>query len=458
MSWLYRYEAKSIQAYVMGTNRLGEIAGGSSLIADLPWLMRAQLCGQGREVQTAAGSATLLFESDRALQDFASEWPLRVAQHAPDLHLIQAWTRSGPGALEDLLSQKLPAARQRLRAQPFEPGIWVRRAARTGKPAVGRSRSRSGGEIDRGTASREDLGRKDARDRLEDMLLPERPGARFVSNHDDFGTDEDQNVAVVHIDGNAIGAHARGLDADAFQAFSERLSNATLAAARASLMNVPNTEGGRVLARPVVLGGDDYTVILRAEDAMTCVRAYLERFEQESGDLTATAGVAYVKLRSPFSAAYHLSEALCGAAKSALRGSGSPSAVLFHRVQSSVHTPWSEIQALELTTQTGRRLTRGPYRLDELAPLMELGRACRDLGSKGALREWVRLSKIDEPAADKRWRRLEEVQRRRGADGQDKWTALATALDALGAAGPWTPAGHTPILDAMTLNHLEGSA
>ena len=92
------------------------------------------------------------------------------------------------------------------------------------------------------------------------------------------------------------------------------------------------TAAGTIL--PVVVGGDDVTVICHARFALPLVRAFVLAFEEQTAaaetvravtgsGLTAAAGIAYVKPHHPFSAAYALAEELAGSAKRLTRAGSS---------------------------------------------------------------------------------------------------------------------------------------
>jgi hypothetical protein len=138
--------------------------------------------------------------------------------------------------------------------------------------------------------------------------------------------------------------------------------------------------------RPIVLNGDDLTLICRADLALEFVKAFLDEFERATGRdvehtpttpecaqtlsqilqqgnvfargknyLSACAGIAYIKSSYPFYYGYRLAETLCADAKKeskALSGGMTqlpPSSVAFHKVQSSFVEDFAEIERKELT-------------------------------------------------------------------------------------------------------------
>ena len=180
-------------------------------------------------------------------------------------------------------------------------------------------------------------------------------------------------VAVIHIDGNGVGAVMRRLgkamshvdeddfsravgcsrdDADALRHFvltvNDRLDRAvtrTFAEAWADVAkwakedaakwaktdaDSTNRELAVVPVVPVILGGDDVTVFTSGDYALPFAAAYLERYERATesdvllrhlgreegtGPMTAAAGVAVVRRDFPFHVAYNLAERLVGEAK-----------------------------------------------------------------------------------------------------------------------------------------------
>ena len=203
----------------------------------------------------------------------------------------------------------------------------------------------------------------------------------FEQDADDstrFPLAERRLVGLVHADGNGLGELLRVLsdalkDAsdDAyeaiFRAFSDGLTTATQDAAQAASKAIilPAAEKQILPARPLVLGGDDVTIILRADLALPFSTAFLKAFEEETAKsmvdlkekfkefdlptsalpdkLTACAGISYMKCSQPFLAGHDLAEGLCKRAKTASRQQREerelpymPASLAFHKVQDSL--------------------------------------------------------------------------------------------------------------------------
>lgn len=214
---------------------------------------------------------------------------------------------------------------------------------------------------------------KFARDltKLENMLQ-DRPAQEPRNNATVQASDDDNfvalpKVAVIHIDGNGVGAVMRDLesakaliseddfvsvtgckadDADSLRHFilavNGRLDRAVENAFVAAWESVATwakwdarQEGRPYTAIPVVpvlLGGDDVTVITSGDYALPFAVTYLKRYEENtradpilsvlgsaqsgvSGPMTAAAGVAIVRRNFPFHIAYDLAECLVRRAK-----------------------------------------------------------------------------------------------------------------------------------------------
>ena len=224
--------------------------------------------------------------------------------------------------------------------------------------------------------------------------------------------------------------------------------------------------------RPLVLGGDDITLILRSDLAWTFVRAYLTAFEEETqsrpevgGRLTACAGIAFVGSAFPFDRAHDLAEQLTAYAKEEQRRSQSgpiASATAFHRVTASDVDRYGDVVSEELTSVDGRCcLTAGPYMLRALEPrpsMAALSRLVNALGAEkvptGRVRRVISLLKQDPAAAVDEWKRFAAVQAEKPGN-KKAWQKLDSAVEATGH-GMAALAGDAPrvrnvLHDAWTL-------
>lgn len=197
----------------------------------------------------------------------------------------------------------------------------------------------------------------------------------LLANPDALERDPDSwsKIAVIHLDGNGVGMMVRGLSdrlasipsavfekriqCDASNPDALRLALLALNKSLDSLMkgafcdawalvsDLALQEGfGVVPVVPVILGGDDATVITDGAFALPFVEAFLRAFEKRSAEdpliraladndmLTAGAGVAVVRRNFPFHIAYELAERLASAAKSVGKSTTVPCSALSYHI------------------------------------------------------------------------------------------------------------------------------
>ena len=268
--------------------------------------------------------------------------------------------------------------------------------------------------------------------------------------------DVDRRVAVVHADlsglaqafrriadsataPEAVFAAATSIEVmvtDAVRAATDRwlLPNAFEIDGRKDALGVSDKTPQAVLpARPIVLGGDDITVIVRADLALPFTQTLLDEIETLSGKmagpgklldkrLSACAGIALVKAGQPFLMASDLAESLCRHAKKVAKAGQHPpypSFLAFQNAQSTLWESYDEVLKRELTTPHTRiRLTANPYPLrpsadtPTLTALMSLARALDRVQGLGKLIGAARLlfDETDLVKAGGEWVRWRKVQ------------------------------------------------
>lgn len=530
----YLFEAKGIQRYILAGGRLLDIAGGSELLAQTVNSRKSDLLERVLDAagfsacepqfsRRAAGAFALHFKDDMwpQFERFRALWRLAFAQHAPALEFSEAF-----GCGEDAAEAKDDAYRNasQLRENGTaallpRAGPFVARSPRTALPGVER---RDQEIVDRPTARKRGAGREKG---FAARFLPvslRGLDLRWPDQMEDEGTDterknaalfpfegEDRRVAIVHADISGLGelyatankmlAVASGRGGDAIRLardLSDRIENAVEGAAQIATDRVlaeplrdrdGTIKAGALLpARPILLGGDDLTIIVRADLAIPYVRKLLEQIEeltaaeltafngvnrQQVGDLdierlTACAGIAIVKPKQPFHLALDLAEGLCSYAKKYAKAGGRPfaSALAFHRVTSShIADDFDEIVGAEETCSNGAILTAQPYGVGRysaqgvaaLASLEKLKNALTSDTKPGPLRELKTLLLSERTAgflsrpAYRNWRK---VAKGRGAAALD---AFDDALRKLGVPNPDTSffddgaIAHTPLFDAL---------
>lgn len=474
MTYFYRYECKGIQDWILSGNKLRDIAAASELIDALPAKLNSAVAN-AQVVVAAAGKTTLAFDSLAGLQAFASALPMRVAEAAPDLHVVHAWTHAQDGLLDRAANRRLEDGlrrdRQRLFARLPEAGPMVELASRTGNPAVQRKEF----SPDRGSlldAAAVVKGNE------QQSNLQKRVGRSDLTFAKDDKELACERVAVIHADGNGLGQWIMNQEwtTDQLRDFSAKLTEATEEAFRAATSKLnAKLHGPKILPlRPIVVGGDDVTVLMDGKHAFDWLRDYLTAFKAETASrikqkpegFDACAGLVWCKPHWPYFQANALAESMCKAAKAALRRNdgSAPSAMLFYRVSGSSETDWNTICTTELANG---RLSGGPWTLDVLDNLTKLSKAVAQRHiPRGALRGWIDLIRADgslDAQAEQLWKRCGEVARDNELR-EKEWKNLGQLLEALGMqpgtglspSSSRARPGKTVLFDALTLARMRG--
>jgi hypothetical protein len=485
------FEAKSIQEYILRSGRLRHIVGASELIDRLTGeLLEDSLAAlqlrDGHEVRCSrrAGGAIYLFSEDSAHRDaFRDLWSLVVRQYAPGLNFVLA-TGAGQtayAAFEEARSQ-LDAQRNRSAAELPGGTPLTEYAPRTGRPAATRD-----GKLGLQDAATARFGKKSfwQSGGLTRKFSPEIAPDLWPRNLEydpDGSADErafpflkdNRYLGLLHADGNGLGQVLLGLAAqvsaspdtflELFRAFSDAVGRATEAAARLATdtMLVPAREGdGPIPARPIVLGGDDLTILLRADLALPFARSFLAGFEDASRDemarlkdqfpqvsglpeaLTAGGGIAFVKSSHPFHLAHELAESLAAHAKTHAKKFQKegriPATIAFHRVTSASHGDYEAILRDEMTFGEGEdaiRTTLEVYGIDPqpadlpaLDDLLALGDLLGDGDlARGPVRQVLTLIGQDTYEVRRRYARWWEVMGERDSKARKRFHELMQRL------------------------------
>lgn len=492
--YLYGASIQGIQNYIFQTNELKDIIGASELVNEICHKFKA-MYGEdsehrGKMIVHAAGNIKCIFDDEDACRDAVRNFPRFAMEMAPGITISQAVVKIKD---DSEYAKKAEELEQRLHAQRNHPvkslttGLMaIERSRKTGLPATtikyAQDKKEKDEYLDEGIVAKRNEKGCDLYRKLtgEDIKTGNRAyDTKDLTGHNDW-------IAVIHADGNGLGEVVAELSGDyqRFKDFSDNLDKATIAAAQAAYTATKEKEedekANRTLEklkiRPIVIGGDDLTVICRGDLAVKFVKEYLEAFEKETKErigkkLTACAGIAFIKSSYPFYYGYDLAEALCGEAKKDAKsdkvkkanGNQAPSCLMFHKVQSSFVEDYAEIKRKELTTVDGGSLCFGPYYLNkesvdkvkdrERWTIKELSETVDKLNKednnrvKTAIRQWLTLMHEDAGAAKQHSKRVKAVNLdsefisiydsvstgiiKKDADGKDKDLKLSPAYDIL---------------------------
>jgi Cas10/Cmr2, second palm domain len=201
--------------------------------------------------------------------------------------------------------------------------------------------------------------------------------------------------AVIHADGNRLGELFQKaidqLDPGQVRDLSEAVDGVAKQAFRDAVAKLAELTGKRdeLPIVPLIIGGDDLTVLVSGEYCLEVVHEYLTAFSGHAKTkapieqalrlagrpaLTVSAGVAIVKPHFPFSVAYRLSEELCQSAKSVVAGRDGCHGLDVHVLLDSV------ITSLDAIRERYRSGTASPSRNGPTC-CRRAGRPCRISGT-----------------------------------------------------------------------------
>ncbi len=442
--YLYGASVHGIQEFIFQTNKLKDIVGASELVDKICTKEFRHFVGEDRSILTAAGNIKHIFKCKEDCENVVRNFPKKVMELAPEITMSQAVVKM-EGVLSEF-SQAVKELDKRLRTQRNKsfPStttglIGIKRSQSTGLPAVALVDDNE--LIDLSTQMKRKIikSQKDSAPDLCEKNFGDDVNPEYLTTDLDKITLNNDWIAIIHIDGNGLGKVVQeiGGNKNIFSDFSKKLDAAAKAAALAAYNNVKGKFANEKLIpmRPVVLSGDDHTLVCRGDLAIDYVEAFLSAFEKQTQDelkgitktkyLTACAGIAFVKSSFPFYYGYSLSEALCKAAKEDAKKEcnlidGLPqSCLMFHKVQDSFTETYEEIVTRELTPCDDISFKFGPYYLNEMNnmwTIKDLKKNALDGLSgeegnaiKSHLRKWLSLLCDNKAMAEQRIKRLEQL-------------------------------------------------
>ena len=373
MIYTYLFEAKSIQDYLFSSGKMKDVISASDRLDNLidstdtsvlydvlssADLSHDLLDANMQDTQgcihfiRCKGGAFYAYCDDKSkLLTLRSAWSLTLLQLFPSL--VQCDALVSAEELDDALHQ----GHQQLAQARNTPAINLplataisKRSSRSGKQAVvvsNREASKETEALDIDTqlhrAYHNASSNKGAM-ALQDKFTPDNLAAplKYESSFDSF---EKRDLALIHIDGNGLGLLLIALKQQlkgksnqqyrqAFRRFSAALEAATQAAAKeatAQVLPIVNADEKALTAlRPIVLGGDDVTLFIKAQAALEFANTFCVAFARESAlelaslisqypglpkRLSASGGIVYHKVNHPFVQMHHLVEDMCAYAK-----------------------------------------------------------------------------------------------------------------------------------------------
>lgn len=497
--YLYGAAVQGIQGFIFQTSKLREIAGASELVDNISNEFFRQFVGKTFKEENllvgAAGNIKYIFENEDECKRVVRNFPKAVMELANGITISQAIVK-----LEDD-KNAIAELEKNLRIQRNKP-ITIRdnvswmvteTSRKTGGAGVAFVDEKA---IDIAQQQKYKAADK-ANMRLSKLITI---GEKFEASCFPFDISEmvkkETNrswVAVIHADGNSLGNKLIRLGEIAkgekgrqvFRVFSERLDESTKQATKAAFEDIvakkmKDENLKRIPFRPVILGGDDLTVIIRGDLALEFTNDFLRNFEritkekfQDFGNeqklvdnpfengLTACAGIAYIKANYPFHYGVRLAENLCREAKKTSKRISehhAPSALMFHKVHASFVEEFEDIIEKELKAKDNVFFNYGPYftsyqpgydTVDDLTNRIKV--LNKKTAPKSGLRNWLSELKTKPESAAQTMERIVSLNKEFNASLKLNNVLIKrkTKMNGQEIEGKFTP-----IFDAIALSNI----
>lgn len=366
MPVLTAVDVLGVQRFVFASNRLRDAVTGSWLVH---WGTTTdgaleKLVKRSQVLMAGGGNVVLEFDDPGDARAFAAAYTRRLHDEAPGLETAIAHREFERGKLARALQEiQLELARVKTERIPAAPqlGLSVTAPCReTGLPAAGFAAGDQAAPLALSILKRR--GRESpANGRWNEFLVKARQDVfAFPLELDRLGRSfgDTSLIGIVHLDGNGVGEKigkwleervengaddgsvrreyrdwSGGIDSlgrEVFARVLEKVIGKIVINDKSAVMTgkpdrlefeLARVDGRWQLPlRPVLLGGDDLTFICDGRIALALADAALSAFEKHPdipplGKIGACAGVAVVRVHSPFSRAADLAEQLCRSAK-----------------------------------------------------------------------------------------------------------------------------------------------
>ena len=385
--YLYGAAVQGIQSFIFQTNKLRDIVGASELVNQICTELFEDVAGKAdvayKKIVMAAGNIKVIFDDKILLEKAVKEFPMRAMLMAPGITISQAVVEyDGDYAVKSLELEDLLRQERNRYVQPIVSFSAIERSRTTGLPAV---EQKAKEWHDAATKAKREVYDKEffALPKKSFGISYEQCKKQVETEFKDISTSKSW-LAVIHADGNGLGQLVQtiGNCIEKMRDFSTILDEINTAAAQEAFKMIEKEHfkvDDTIPIRPIVLGGDDFTAVCRADFAIEYVKAYISAFERLSSErlaedlakagmqkISICAGVAFIKDTYPFHYGYALAEELCSVAKKDAKSLASEqylaeSCIMFHKVQSSFIEDFDAIKQKELTTIDGRSYVFGPY-------------------------------------------------------------------------------------------------
>jgi hypothetical protein len=457
--YLYGASIQGIQSFIFKTNKLKEIIGASEIVEQIctrEFYKISGLSSDSEEIIISAAGNIRCILNEGQCRKLVMNFPKEVQKIAPGITISQVVVsfRENQEIPIQELENRIKVQRN-ISPMPLEIGFMgINRERRTGGLAF-KEADLKNGKME--VVSEETFLKRlavssevaNSNEISSEMLFEKISGLKKVPYKDlsfdiEHITESSKNswIAVIHADANGLGNillnNIKELNTNKeLKKFSLCIEAATKNATQKAFQEViqndkkqfenkyKSKKGYRYPIRPVVFGGDDLTVIVRADLAIAFSEVFLREFELATRkefekikvsnihQLTTCIGIAFIKESYPLHYGLHLAEELCKDAKKASR---EDSSIAFYKVQESFVEDLETLKFNTLRTRNGLSFYAGPYNKEKMNGLLSKLMVIQEEATKndntkavGRLRQIVSESYKDKSTAIFMLKRMEQI-------------------------------------------------
>lgn len=401
--WLVMCDADSVQAWLLRSVHLREIAGASQLLVEYD----ERLCdvAQGGQVLfSGGGTAMVCFTDESRALAFRDNVKNEFRRITVDASLTVGDPIPVNGSFGEAVRRAVENVEQHKRqgravGEKLDFCHALRCDSCGVEPVVASGILRVAGDVRRLGASC--LARHDRRERADWLDRMHGHDGWQTAETSNLSTDSNElaaggKLAIVIADVNGVGERLRMLDTkDAFQTFSEGLRNTLWEALTRAIAAVfpPPHSGSKLRVEVLYAGGDDLLIACRSDFVLPLIAKLAAGFSRYTTGQTwahgeplgISAGIAIVSSKFPFRLAHSLATRLLRNAKRACQAEGWTEGAVDWAV---VTEAWADTDAILAdrsveSTSSSLHLTGRPYRANDHGPrsLGSFRRACEAVAS-----------------------------------------------------------------------------
>lgn len=346
------------QSYIFSSNKLQDMMGASMIIRYISEMLPGTWVNEDQIILKGGGHSIFYFDNQTDCRSFIRQCSKKVLQQFPGVELYLASVPYDPQ--QDLLPEAIDRLFQALASKKSGSGLPFRQFSFGIEEQCQSTQLPASQYVDKLDESRyvsseiyaklQHLNHTKVEDYFGELMVP-GVSDRIVKEMDDL-KDSKGKTAIIHLDGNRMGAKLMAFQhscvrrsdesisaynaryREQFQRFSLDIDQKYKSAFREMMRelkqkiyesDVNELKGYReqgVPYRPIIFAGDDITFIMPGVLGVEAAQIMLKKLESDPLKIGATvhrmhacAGVAIVRYRYPFSRAYEIAEQLCASAK-----------------------------------------------------------------------------------------------------------------------------------------------